>query len=213
MSLFWKIGKTAAATGGGILGVALFIGLLLFQLFLYGGFVVLSVYIFLHVIDHFRHPSHSNTSYSQQQIYNATQDNFKIKFPGTPTISEIAPSAKNGTTGGRSYDLQIENSGEEYTVALTNFTGDLSGLSPSQINEGLQQDLNSSAQSGGFSIKSSQFINFDGYTAIEAKLSSSSFNDVNEISFYRGNSEIVILTSGVADGKFEAFASSFQNTE
>lgn len=206
-----KLSQGAASLAGGILGLGVGLVSLAIYLFFTGAFIVLGIYIFHAVINHFHHSNPPIKSLYSTAYY-ATQDSFQINFPGTPTITQVPSSQTNGVAGGNSYDFTSGDKTAEYDVSVVTFAHNITGLSQQQQQNGLQQDLNYQARSNNVAVKSSEFITFDNYTALQASLSSSSNGIAYEILFYDNNREIVILGTGISKGSFESFASTFKDT-
>ena len=175
--------------------------------------VVLAVYIIGYATGLFNHKSATPKSNQvTSTAYVAKADNFQIDFPGTPNISSIPASSSSSVTGGRVYDYSNENNAQEYVVSVTNFSSDISKLKTSDIKRVLQSDLNREIQSNNFSLTGSQYVTFKGAQGLQAKFTSVSHPNANQIDFYHKDSDIVIATFDTPYDSFESFANSYKAT-
>jgi hypothetical protein len=211
-----KLLRGAGKGASGALGIVIGIVVIAIQLFLYGAFIVLAVWFFLTVVHHFQHDKKVTTTSSQtsQAPYVATQDNFQIKFPSTPTISQINPSSDStgGTTTGRVYDLQKQSADTEYDVVVDNYSDEnLDTLSGSDLQSSLQTSANQLAQGAKSSLSNTSFTTFNGKNAIKGEMIPSSSTTLPQyfVMFYNGHVVYAITVATTDQSTFQNFANSF----
>jgi hypothetical protein len=211
-----KLLRGAGKGAQGAFGVVIGIVVIALQLFLYGAFIVLAVWFFLTVVHHFQHNKTATTTSSQASIapYVATQDNFQIKFPGTPTVDSITPSSDStgGTTTGRVYDLQNQSTDTEYDVVVDNYSDqNLDTLSGSNLQSALQTSANGLAQGAKSSLSDTSFVTFKGRSAIQGKMTPSASDTLPQyfVLFYNGHDVYAITVATTDQSTFQNFANSF----
>ena len=200
-----KLMSFTASGVGGLLGLlSALIGIAIW-LFVTGGTIFLSMYIFKVVTSHFHH---TNTTTSIPYV--ATQDNFQINFPGTPTIQNAPIGSGSGIVSAKIYDYQRNKNSPEYDVMVFTLSGGVSGISNQELRNSLQTDVNDFASAGKTSISNSKFITFKSYTALEVDLNSSQYSQGKLIGFYVNKNEYFIDTFGVSTSSFQSFINSFK---
>lgn len=205
-------GKGATGFLGAVLGVIMFA----VSIFLYGGTIVLSVWFFLTVVHHFDHKKTTSTATINSTIspYVATEDNFQINFPGTPTISNVGPSSDStgGTTTGRAYDLQKQSSDTEYDVIVANYSDEnLGSLTGASLQSSLQTSANQLAQGAKDTLSNTSFVTFSNKSAIEGIMKPGDSSTLPQyfVEFYNGHDLYAITVATTNKSTFDSFANSF----
>src|ERR1017187_1716932 len=114
MSKLTLVPKFAAQ---GILGIVVFCLYIFLYLLFIGAVVTGGLAVYNRVFDH-----KSNNSNSTAPLpYVATEDNFQINFPGTPTITN-QNSSENGVTDVE-HEYNLSQNNDEYIVNVENVSG------------------------------------------------------------------------------------------
>jgi len=146
--------------------------------------------------------------------YISTQDNFKIVFPGNPTISKLNPtsSALNGKQTGRVYSVSNQAKGTDQAVYVTSFNGlNVNGLAESDKIANLQYNVEQLAQTDNANLSNGKTSTFKGMTAVEATLTPTNSADASSylIAFFNQDKLYMIIGSGMSQSSFNRFTNSF----
>jgi hypothetical protein len=149
--------------------------------------------------------------------YIATKDDFKIVFPGTPTVHSIAATKDSGggTESGTIYDV-VDNSGAKsggYIIYVNHYSGQSTNdLSKAATQTALESDAEQIALIDKATIGQHEITTFDNLIAVTATLmpASKSSGSTQLLAFLHKNDAYVLLGAGVSQARFNSFTASFQ---
>lgn len=158
------------------------------------GFILGSFYAY-HGIDNYYHSF---------RTYVAYQDNFKIHFPGKPTVTNLSPTKDlPGESIETSRAYYYSSSDKDYLVEA------VSCLSLNGSNRSLLDGaINQASKTDNDLVSGTKFITFKGLSAAEATLLNN-HNTSYLITFIYKHTFYTIQTKGLTKPEFNSFISTF----
>ncbi len=189
-------------------------------------FVVLILAGILSIGFKFSSSSNANTSAQSNNatlaqrpaLFTASNNNFSINFPGTPTTSSSSQQVSGYTVPITTYDSQVNNGSQEYDVYVYNWPSqgfDFSNLSTTDMQTTLKDSASGIIQAVNGKSVNDVFGNYDGHISLDSqfttKISGNSYPMYLRV-FFVGNNEYGIASLNSSQGDFNSFANSFSYT-
>ncbi|MHB1865337.1 MAG: hypothetical protein ACYCPS_04245 [Candidatus Saccharimonadales bacterium] len=147
--------------------------------------------------------------YHTFRTFVAYQDNFKVHFPGKPTVSNLPHNDSPPGTISSSRSYEYSSNSNNYIVDATDYLNLNSvKLSKTNLNALLKGSVNISARSLSGSVKDIKTMSFLGLSAKEADILSKS-NHSYSLTFIKKHTLYTLTSTGLSQAQFNKFVSSF----